>query len=317
MNNAAPGPDAPAQPETQPPSLQPEPVTFEAYRSILRLLIGLALAGSDDLLARLREWETGHAPGPAGEPEPGGNQARRALIGLAFETADTVKQVVSAASQRSASFAGSLRATLRPVADSFLFRPLHAPVQAIVRRGEDRFERYVRTGRAEEPRSRKLAGEVTGLLMEDVVGYAGENPGVKALVDAQVERLLPALVADATIQALLVEQLGTWIGGLATRPESLDPLVREVGDRYIAYLNEHPDDVQNLVQGQAVGMAAEVRDNVRTITVTGDSSLEAAVRAILRRKPRQDLPPPPPEVQRWATVYLIGHEPGRPQEETQ
>jgi len=82
--------------------------------------------------------------------------------------------------------------------------------------------------------------------------------------------------------------------------------VQEVGDRYIAYLNEHPDDVQNLVQGQAIGMATEVRDDVRTVTVTGDTFLETLVRALLRRTPREDLPPPPPEVQhqavpgRWA-----------------
>jgi len=73
-----------------------------------------------------------------------------------------------------------------------------------------------------------------------------------------------------------------------------------------SYLNEHPDDVQNLVQGQAIGMATEVRDDVRTVTVTGDTFLETLVRALLRRTPREDLPPPPPEVQhqavpgRWA-----------------
>ncbi len=94
--------------------------------------------------------------------------------------------------------------------------------------------------------------------------------------------------------------IDTQVAGLATRAETLDPLVREVGDRYIAYLNEHPDDVQNLVQGQAVGMATEVRDDVRTLTVTGDTFLETLARALLRRTPREDLPPPPPEVRRKA-----------------
>jgi hypothetical protein len=126
-----------------------------------------------------------------------------------------------------------------------------------------------------------MAGEVAGLLIEDLVRYVADNPGVMALIDTQV-------------------------AGLATRAEILDPLVQEVGDRYIAYLNEHPDDVQNLVQGQAAGMAADVRDDVRTITVTGDTFLETLARALFRRTPREDLPPPPPEVQhqavpgRWA-----------------
>ena len=120
-----------------------------------------------------------------------------------------------------------------------------------------------------------MADEVTGLLIEDIVRFVGDNPGVKALIDTQV-------------------------AGLATRAETLDPLVQEVGDRYIAYLNEHPDDVQNLVQGQAAGMAAEVRDDVRTVTVTGDTFLETLARALLRRTPREDLPPPSTDVQRQA-----------------
>ena len=188
---------------------------------------------------------------------------------MAFDTAEMVRQVVWGAAGLSVALAGAMWSAFRPVTTSFLFRPFWIPVRSVATRGEARLERYTRIGRNEEQRSRKLAGEVTGLLIEDIVRYVADNPGVKALIDAQV-------------------------AGLATRAETLDPLVREVGDRYIAYLNEHPEDVQNLVQGQAVGMATEVRDDVRTITVTGDTFLETLARALLRRTPREDLPPPPP-----------------------
>jgi hypothetical protein len=282
---------------TQQPS-QPAPEGFDAYRSIVRLLVGLALVGSDGLIARLREWEAAHPQGQTeqADAELGDDTARRALVGMAFETAEMARQVVWGAAGLSASVAGAMWSAFRPITNSFLFRPLWVPVRSIVTRSEARRARYDQVGRSEEQRSRKLAGEVTGLLIEDIVDYVGDNPGVKTLIDTQVERLLPELVADATIQALLVEQLGTWIAGLTTRAETLDPLVRELGDRYIAYLNEHPQDVQNLVQGQAVGMATEVRDNVRTVTVTGDTFLETLARGLFRRTPREDLPPPPPEV---------------------
>lgn len=291
--------------ESEQPAPGPEPAGFDAYRSIVRLLIGLALVGGDDLTRRLRAWETARVPEPlelSGEAETASasDLARRALIGMIFEAAETSRQLVWGAAGLSASFAGALWSAFRPVADSFVFRPLWAPIRAAVTRGESRFERYSRIGRDEEQRSRRLAGEVTGLIIEDAVNYIGDNPGVRALVDAQVERLLPRLVADAAIQTLIREQAGAYIGYLATRPESLDPLVREVGDRYIAYLNEHPEAVQNLVQGQAVGMATEIRDDVRTITVTGDTFLETLARALLRRTPREELPPPPPEVRRRA-----------------
>jgi hypothetical protein len=272
-----------AEPEDGQDIPQPEPEGFDAYRSVIRLLVGLALVGGDGLVGRLREWETAHPLGGSAqaEAEPDGDLARRALIGMAFETAETVRQAALGAAGLSVSVAGAMWSALRPITGSFLFRPFWSPVRSVATRGEARFVRYTRIGRSEEQRSRKMADEVTGLLIEDIVRYVADNPGVKALIDTQV-------------------------AGLATRAEILDPLVQEVGDRYIAYLNEHPDDVQNLVQGQAAGMAAEVRDDVRTVTVTGDTFLETLARALLRRTPREDLPPPPPEVQhqavpgRWA-----------------
>ena len=262
---------------------QPESEGFDAYRSVIRLLVGLALVGGDGLVGRLREWETAHSLGGSAqaEAELDGDLARHALIGMAFETAESVRQAALGAAGLSVSVAGAMWSALRPITGSFLFRPFWSPVRSVATRGEARFVRYTRIGLSEEQRSRKMADEVTGLLIEDIVRYVADNPGVKALIDTQVV-------------------------GLATHPATLDPLVQAVGDRYIAYLNEHPDDVQNLVQGQAVGMAAEVRDDVRTITVTGDTFLETLARALLRRTPREDLPPPPPEVQhqavpgRWA-----------------
>ena len=272
-----------AEPEDGQDIPQPESEGFDAYRSVVRLLVGLALVGGDGLIGRLREWETAHPLGGSAqaEAELDSDLARRALIGMAFETAETVRQAALGAAGLSVSVAGAMWSALRPITGSVLFRPFWSPVRSVATRGEARFVRYTRIGRSEEQRSRKMADEVTGLLIEDIVRYVADNPGVKALIDTQV-------------------------AGLATHAETLDPLVREVGDRYIAYLNEHPEDVQNLVQGQAAGMAAEVRDDVRTVTVTGDTFLETLVRALLRRTPREDLPPPPPEVQhqavpgRWA-----------------
>jgi hypothetical protein len=264
-------------PEGEQSPIPSESERFDAYRSVVRLLVGLALVGGDELTGRLREWETAHPLGRSAraDEELDGDLARHALIGMAFETAETVRKAALGAAGLSVSMAGAMWSALRPITGSFLFRPFWSPVRGVAARGEARFMRYTRIGRSEEQRSRKMAEDVTDRLIEDIVTYVGNNPGVKALVDAQV-------------------------AGLATRSETLDPLVREVGDRYIVYLNEHPDDVQNLVQGQAAGMATEVRDDVRTLTVTGDTFLETLVRSFLRRTPREDLPPPPPEVRRRA-----------------
>jgi hypothetical protein len=292
MNPPTPDPASlspePAQSDsTLPP--QPEPAAFETSRALLRLVVGLALIGADDLSARLRGREPARARtldemDDAANYLPTVGDTLRALVGFGFVAVDSTARAVSAATETTRSVAGAVTAPLRPIARSRLVRP----ARTLAERGRQRYARLIQAGLAEERRTRELAANITGLLLEDTTDFAGENAGVQSLVDAQVERLLPALVADPTIQQLLVEQLGEWLHGLTARSESLDPLVRALGDRYIAYLNEHPDDVQNLVQGQAVSMAGEVRDSVRSITVTGDSFLEILARGLLRRPPRDE-----------------------------
>jgi hypothetical protein len=67
----------------------------------------------------------------------------------------------------------------------------------------------------------------------------------------------------------------------------------------VQYLAESPD-IQDLVQSQGIGLASEVVDEVRERTISADTVLEGVFRAILRRKPRSELPPPPEVVQESA-----------------
>ena len=71
------------------------------------------------------------------------------------------------------------------------------------------------------------------------------------------------------------------------------------------YLNAHPEQVQNLVQGQTIGMTTEIMNEVRERAVTADSVVEMLVRRVLGRKQREQLPEPPPEVQRRAEVARL------------
>jgi hypothetical protein len=82
--------------------------------------------------------------------------------------------------------------------------------------------------------------------------------------------------------------------------EAVQLLIRAQGDTYISYLNANPGSVQNLVQGQSLTLASQMRDEVRERTVTGDSVVDTIVRNILRLKPREELPPPDPDIRRRA-----------------
>ncbi len=78
-----------------------------------------------------------------------------------------------------------------------------------------------------------------------------------------------------------------------------DQTYNQILNDIIDYLADKPE-VQNLIAGQTTGLAAEVLDEVRERTVSGDSFLEGIVRAVLRKTPRAELPPPSVEIRQSA-----------------
>ena len=73
----------------------------------------------------------------------------------------------------------------------------------------------------------------------------------------------------------------------------------ETVDASLGYLSQS-EDVMELIQEQSTGLAAEVIEEMRERTVSGDNLLESIVRSFFRRKPREQLPPPPLEVREGA-----------------
>jgi hypothetical protein len=99
------------------------------------------------------------------------------------------------------------------------------------------------------------------------------------------------------------DRLKRWIA-IGQREEArsrvlADQTYNRIVDDFITYLGDKPE-VQELIAGQTTGLAGEVLDEVRERTVSGDSFLEGIVRAVLRKTPRAELPPPPIEVRQSA-----------------
>ena len=59
-------------------------------------------------------------------------------------------------------------------------------------------------------------------------------------------------------------------------------------------------EIRDLIQTHGVGLAGEVVDELRERSVSADNFLDGFVRALFRRTPRAELPPPPEEVQKSA-----------------
>jgi hypothetical protein len=237
-----PAPDRPAAP------IEP----FDALRSTTRLLVGLALVGSDELLKRLQllerdfdalppdpeEMAARIRTSPTGQHIP--DDVRHALIGLAFELQDQVRvqtpRLLAAADQIISDVTRPAQSVLNhiPIIGS-LSKSLGLQYGAMQKRGEDRLQRWIAIGQREEARSRVLADQTFTRIVDDVIDYLADKP-----------------------------------------------------------------EVQNLIAGQTTGLAGEVLNEVRERTVSGDSFLEGIVRAVLRKSPRAELPPPATEIRQSA-----------------
>lgn len=264
---------------------------------------------------------------------PASNQSSRSLhlrlfdlaVGATMQGVDVVENSVAAVwsvNERIWNTAEQATEPLRKPLDALGVTDLvRKPVDAVATRVETSLATLEERGREGLFSSDSFAIQSLAQVIDEVVAYLQQSPAVDALIGAQVEKLmpvlakhpavsalvadqvaliLPKLVQDATVQALIRAQAGQYLDYLRANPEQVQALIRQEGDNYINYLNDNPEAVQQLVAGQSVGMATEVMDEVRGRTVTADSVVEMLVRNILRRKPREQLEAPPPQVQRRA-----------------
>lgn len=246
---------------------------LDAYRSLIRLTIGALLEGSDALLAHLRILESYSAVAASRGTLPVGSgydEALYAFVGFVFELSDFARHGLGAAKETTATVGRVALAPVRLVTNSVLFKPVRAGLSALSPLSVEDVERWRELGRVETPHSRHLAREAVPLVIEDVITYLAGNKQVEALVDAQVELLLPKLAQDMALRTLVdllvayeVEQLTadpTAVNGLVQRvvadilpflaenTEDVDLLVQQVAGNYLAYLQQKPEQVQELVQ---------------------------------------------------------------------
>jgi len=106
-----------------------------------------------------------------------------------------------------------------------------------------------------------MRGPMLERLASKVLHDLEASPAVDALVDRQVERVLPAL----------------------ERSEALQSLIREQAGIYLQFLEAHPEQVRRLVQQESRGVLREFGDGLRARAVSGDDRVEAWARRALGR----------------------------------
>jgi hypothetical protein len=255
----------------------------DATATLLRLLVGGAVEGTDLVLRVLTPSPCASESGDAEKSDAGNDPAaailaRQALIGLLFEAYGAASRGATAAGRIATTAGRFWGSVLSPVARSRTLAPVRLPYDLLVEIGSRELHRWARIGRAEEERSREVAGRITRIPVDDIVAYLRDNPEVEEMVRRQAQSLIDDLADDPR----------------------LAEVIREQGDRYIEHLQENSEAIRELVQSQSAGLASEVADSVRARTVTADTLLERFVRSVLRRRPREELDGAPPKVREQA-----------------
>lgn len=305
------------------------PISGVPATSYLRLLVGGALEGGAFLRRQIQEYEAIQTTQPSSTTAKSTSVRARTTetqpmaVGLAFDTLDLMREGVTTASMLAVATASTGQRAIRPLYRSRLFDPLRSFAEGLAADTKARVERLRETGRAEEKRSRALARAVFERSVGEVTDYLGSSDHVDDLLQTKVGDVIPRLGALPAIETLIQDLVGRYIAFLQQNPDQIVVFVQQIADGYIAYLSEHPDLVdalirqrgdryldylhddnpeviQDLIQGQSLGLAGEIMDQVRERTVTADSLVETLTRAILRRTPRSDLPEPPDEIKNLA-----------------
>jgi hypothetical protein len=253
-------------------------VDGDAYNAILRLVVGGVLGASDLLAKQLKELGTERAAEKdqatlsvvdSGDQDQ--NWVRYAMVGLVFKSAETARKGANAAMHAADVVTRVGLAPIRALGRTWPFRPISRGFNNLAERGEKQLNQLAQIGRYEEERSLTTVEGTISSVMEEVPQASQIND----LVETMVQNV---------------------IAYLQENPDIIQNIVRSQGGIYIDYLQENPEPIQNLVQGQTLDIAAELQEGMREQLVTGDNVLELFARSLFRRKPREELPEPPPEV---------------------
>lgn len=170
---------------------QPDDNRFDAAAALLRLLVGGALVGADELRTRLERWQAAtDAPTAtqAMEPWTASDSLRYALVGMLFETETRMRRGfsrmlsrVARASHEANRFYTSVTADMRRTP----LDPLRMRLDETLYRATRTFDRWTDRGWIEERQSRRMAREATASVIDELLDYMARNPEVRQLIEEQ------------------------------------------------------------------------------------------------------------------------------------
>lgn len=194
VNGASIAPQQTPMPQQAPvltptPQVTPSATPFDPAHGVTRLLVGVALEGTDELMRRLQRWETAARESAATTPNVDDTsqaaEFRYAMIGLLLEGETRVRQGIQRLEQATARATHRVTQTVDPNGWPAPRSPLGRSLDRFLSRRQDDIARWRETGRQAEHEGRLTAREALSSSTHEVFGYMAQEPQVRDLIEQQ------------------------------------------------------------------------------------------------------------------------------------
>lgn len=190
---------------------------FAVSPSLLRLMVGGMLAGSDELRIRLRRWDQAARASQTAQTAQAAQQAssRHALVGLAFEAEMRVRRGLSAMASRVARFADDANRAYDSMALSARgtpMEPMWMDLDELLDFAREAVDRWTARGWLEEQRGRRMAEQAVVSLLDELLDYMAHSPEVRDLIEQQGASMADSAVDEVRGRTAAADQ---WIERLA------------------------------------------------------------------------------------------------------
>ena len=163
--------------------------TAEDHKTALRMLVGAALEGSDELRKQIKTRLTNIQKGEQEidasilEDETGGSPLLYTLIGLLFKTPKYLSWGTSTADHAYSRATSFVSRFTKPITNSWVLRPMRRRYDALAAHGESVVSSLEKIGRSEAPPSRALIRQqVSDETIEGFLTYIVEKSKIREMI---------------------------------------------------------------------------------------------------------------------------------------
>ena len=181
----------------------PDSARFDTAAALLRLLVGGALVGMDELRIRLERWQeatqasaqttrqTIHQTMRTMPPRTTSDALRYTLVGMLFETETRMRRGFATMAARFSRFsrlsgeANLFYTTLGSDWHQTPFDPLRERLDEMRFRAMETVDRWADRGWVEEQQGRRMARQAAAGVIDELLDYMAQNPEVRHLIEEQ------------------------------------------------------------------------------------------------------------------------------------